>query len=194
MDEVVRDYDDDDPHGVSRISAPIDGTAFFPGGHGLWRGVEPHGALPNWFPENSVMFVGHNFDSLRAYEQSLKRGIESVEGTTWRKLRTYVALAGFALGDCFFTNALMGLQPNGALGALKTTDRFRFECREFLPEQIDTVRPRAVVALGPVADDELRHVRPSVPILALMHPYATIRSPGLAEAEGIRLRSFLAGV
>lgn len=191
MEKVVRDYDDSDPEGVQRVGDPINGTAFFPGGHGLWRGLEPHGRLPGWFPENPVMFVGHNFDSVRGYKRSLIRGIELVKSTTWAKLLQYIGFAGLTPEQCFFTNALMGLQPETSIGALKTTERFRAQCREFLGEQIEIVRPKVLVALGPVAAGDLGQVAAPVPVLALMHPYAAIRSPRLPLTEGTRLAALL---
>jgi len=87
------------------------------------------------------MFIGHNFDKVTGYRNSLKRGIELISGATWRKLREYISVAGLTPELSFFTNALMGLQPAGSLGPLKTTDRFRHECRMFLHEQIAIVRP-----------------------------------------------------
>jgi hypothetical protein len=191
MNEVVRDYGDGNLNGVQRIGEPIGGTAFFPGGHGVWRGLTPYGTLPQTFPEQSAMFVGHNFDKVKGYERSLQRGIEAINGTTWRKLREYIAFAELRSEECFFTNALMGLQPENSLGPLKTTDRFRAECREFLREQIRIVQPRAIISLGPVAAEDLRGLSITVPTLALMHPYATIRREGLAQAEGLRIKHFL---
>jgi uracil-DNA glycosylase family 4 len=191
MDEVVRDYEDGDLNGVRRVGDPINGTAFFPGGHGVWRGLAPHGSLPQAFPEQSVMFVGHNFDKVKGYERSLKRGIEIINGPTWRKLREYIAFAELQPEECFFTNALVGLQPEKSRGPLKATDRFRAECRHFLGEQIRIVQPRAIISLGPVASEDLRGLLSAVPTLGLMHPYATIRREGLAQAEGVRVKHFL---
>ena len=191
MDDIVRDYDNGDPSGVQRVGAPIDGTAFFPGGHGLWRGTEPHGPLPEFFPRNPVMFVGHNFDSVRGYERSRQRGIELIRNTTWAKLLQYIAAAGLSPEECFFTNALMGLQPATSVGRLKTTELFRAECRQFLSEQVRIVRPRAIAALGPVAAQDLDRLDTGLPVIALKHPYATIRLPDLAVTEGARLKSLL---
>ncbi len=191
MDEVVRDYEDGDLNGVRRVGEPINGTAFFPGGHGVWRGVTPRGSLPQAFPEQSVMFVGHNFDKVEGYERSLKRGTEAINGTTWRKLREYIAFADLQPEECFFTNALMGLQPERSRGPLKATDRFRAECRHFLDEQIGIVQPCAIVSLGPVASEDLHGLSSIVPTLGLMHPYATIRREGLAQVEGLRIKHFL---
>ncbi|HEX3549081.1 MAG TPA: uracil-DNA glycosylase family protein [Candidatus Elarobacter sp.] len=193
MDAVVRDYDDADPEGVRRVGDPIDGTAFFPGGHGLWRGLEPHGPVPMLFPEECVLFVGHNFDKVAGYERSLQRGIEVVNGPTWRNLREYIAHAGLRPEQCFFTNALMGLQPEKARGRLKTTERFRAECSAFLKDQIDLVRPRAVVALGPVAQKYVADIATTAPMLGLMHPYAAIRRADFTRLEGRRLKDFLSG-
>lgn len=46
------------PKGVIRVPAPIAGTAFFPGGHGLWRPdvLKP---LPE-FPLGGIMVLGHD--------------------------------------------------------------------------------------------------------------------------------------
>jgi hypothetical protein len=192
MDDVVRDYNDADPQGVQRVDEPIHGTAFFPGGHGLWRGLEPHGPLPERFPENAVMVVGHNFDSVRGYRLSLERGIELVKNPTWAKLREYLAFADQSLEQCFFTNALMGLQPEKSRGPLKTTDRFRSECRLFLGEQITIVHPIAIVALGAVASADLEDIQAEVPMIAMMHPYAAIRAPGLAQRRACGLSTFSA--
>ena len=50
--------------GAVKVHRRVDGTAFFPGGIGLWRGLEPYGdALPN-FPRRPIMILGHNFDKV----------------------------------------------------------------------------------------------------------------------------------
>ena len=60
------------PAGVVAVPQPIPGTAFFPGGYGLWRpdASEP---LPP-FPKRGVMVLGHDFDSQSGYRESLARG------------------------------------------------------------------------------------------------------------------------
>jgi len=191
MDEIVSDYDDADPDGVRRIGEPIDGTAFFPGGHGVWRGRNPHGALPTYFPERPVMFVAHNFDKVAGYQRSRRRGIESVTAATWKNLLAYLSVAGLTPEDCFFTNALMGLQPSKALGKLKTTPLFRAQCRTFLSEQIATVRPRLVVALGAVAKADLAGIPTAQGALMLMHPYAANMDKAAPGIEGAKLRAAL---
>jgi uracil-DNA glycosylase len=191
MDFVVTDYDADDPESVRRVGEPIDGTAFFPGGHGIWRGRNPHGPLPTYFPDRPVMFVGHNFDKVAGYERSRKRGVEVLGAATWKNLLSYISFAGLDPAECFLTNALMGLQPSKALGKLKTTTLFREQCRTFLSEQIALVQPRLIVALGAVARADLAGIPAACDALTLMHPYAANMDKAAPAAEGQRLADAL---
>src|SRR5258708_2505879 len=72
MNRLVVDY----PVGVERtgesVSALIESTACFPGGTGLWRGDCHGGPLPLYFPQQPVMFVGHNFDSIEAHGRAVR--------------------------------------------------------------------------------------------------------------------------
>ena len=194
MDEIVRDYNDTDPDSVQRIREPIDGTAFFPGGHGLWRSAHPHGQMPQQFPEKSIMLVGHNFDSVQRYGWSVKRGIEVMKWPTWRNTRAYISYADLTEEQCFFTNALMGLQPKASRGMLRATDLFRAECLTFLGEQIAIIRPKAVIALGKESSQQIAALSPAVPVLNLLHPLAALRHASLAQSEGRRLGQFLANL
>jgi len=191
MDSVVTDYDDGDPESVRRVGEPIDGTAFFPGGHGIWRGRDPHGPLPAYFPDRPVMFVAHNFDKVAGYERSRKRGVEALGAATWKNLVSYISFAGLHPEECFFTNALMGLQPSKALGKLKTTTLFREQCRVFLGEQIAFVQPRLIVALGAVAREDLAGIPAACGALSLMHPYAANMNKAVPAGEGRRLANAL---
>ncbi len=62
--------------GAVKVHRQVDGTAFFPGGIGLWRGLEPHGEAPLNFPSQPIMVLGHNFDKVAGLEASWTRGIE----------------------------------------------------------------------------------------------------------------------
>lgn len=131
----------------STLSDLIPGTAFFPGGSGLWRGLEARGPMPALFPDSPVMFVGHNFDSIRAFDKAFLNGGEA-NGEFWRRL--LVILDGASLGpeECFFTNVLMGLKPGSATGSMPSIRGYRDQCAQFLQKQIEIVRPSVVVALG----------------------------------------------
>jgi hypothetical protein len=57
MQLLVRRYHPEVRRTGSTISEIVNGTAFFPGGCGLWSGSIPFGAMPELFPDLPVMFV-----------------------------------------------------------------------------------------------------------------------------------------
>lgn len=147
MHDTVTEYDPTVPAPPSKVSDLIQGTAFFPGGTGLWRGSERFGKLPEYFPNGPVMLVGHNFDSIDAFKRSRENGGE-VKGQFWQKLRSILDAAGLQPEKCFFTNALMGFKPGSATGRMPGGRQYREQCRRFLRKQVEIVRPTAVIALG----------------------------------------------
>ncbi len=167
------------PETVERTGATldelIDGTAFFPGGAGVWRGEVCHGPLPPHFPVRPLMLVGHNFDSKRAFEKSKAPGGER-QYPFWTTLKAILSAAGVNLSDCFFTNALMGLQPGSASGPMPRCAGYKEQCRAFLARQVEIVQPRALAALGNASKEELRKAAKAFPELGrlptahLMHP------------------------
>ena len=166
--------------GAIEVGNQVDGTAFFPGGTGLWRGLEAYGKLPDEFPEAPIMFLGHNFDSVKGHKDSCTRGIERMNTGTWHFLIRYLAAAELDPAGGFYTNAFVGLQPKNANGTLYANEEFYQECRAFLIEQISIVRPRLIVALGQNAARELDLVigrlplLQSMPSIQLMHPGAIL--------------------
>ena len=97
--------------GAVKVHRRVDGTAFFPGGIGLWRGLDPQGAAPSHFPRRPIMILGHNFDKVAGLEASWKRRIEVMGGATWLILQRYLETAKADMLECFFTNVFVGLQP-----------------------------------------------------------------------------------
>jgi hypothetical protein len=78
MESMVTEYNDQ----AIKVRKRIDGTAFFPGGVGLWRGRCKNGRMPVHFPKAPVMLLAHNFDAELMFEDSVCRGIEKMdEGT-----------------------------------------------------------------------------------------------------------------
>jgi hypothetical protein len=128
MDIIVNDYGSLGRTNVT-LESLINGTAAFPGGSGLWRGDRTNGALPKYFPSEPIMFIAHNFDSQRSHDRSLLRGSESTKSPFWKHLRAYLDHAYIPLGTCFFTNALMGLQPGSATGSMSSSALFKKQCR-----------------------------------------------------------------
>ena len=142
------------PRGVIPIPTPkIAGTAFFPGGSGLY--LEGDGQSKVEFPLHGAMVLGHNFDSEAGFGESVNRGKEKLSTGAWGRLLKLLAGAEVPVARCFFTNAFMGLcegddsfdYSGRAHGA------FRTACSAFLRAQIEFQRPRLILTLG-------RHVPP----------------------------------
>ena len=156
--------------GAIEVHQEIDGTAFFPGGAGLWRGISPKGVLPDEFPLNSIMFLGHNFDSVQGHRESCIRGIERMNTGTWHFLIRYLKAADISPQCGFYTNALVGLQPDKANGKMYATAKFYSECNRFLVRQVAIVQPQLVVALGRKAAEQLELIDTTVRVVELLHP------------------------
>lgn len=198
MHRVVRDYDPTVGRTGRNIQELIAGTAMFPGGAGLWRGAEPFGALPEWFPDSPVMLVGHNFDSVAAHERARRKGGEA-ESFFWQVLRGFLNEGGVLLERCFFTNALMGLKPGSAVGPMPSVAGYEQQCQAFLARQIEIVVPQAVFALGYDAARLIAKVRPRVRCEMLMHPSARefkplATRPQRIAAQGEKIRHALSGL
>lgn len=180
LDHVVRP---NPPPGVIPLRARIGGTAFFPGGAGLW-GAVPGQPLP-FMPIGGVMVLGHNFDSETGFAASLRRGSENLNGPTWRTLRTVLLRAGIALEECFFTNAYMGLkagaQATGPFPGARDAAFVR-RCQRFLLEQIRLQQPRLLLTLG----------KEVLPVLVPLAPELHVAWTGLrtlpeADQRGVAL-------
>ena len=126
----------------------LPGTAFFPGGMGLWH---PAGGDPSPMPVGGMMVLGHDFYSEAGYRRFLANRGESTRGPTWRNLLALLDRAGIGPERCFFTNAYMGLragsQNTGRFPGARDPG-FVGRCRAFLAEQIQAQEPRLILTLG----------------------------------------------
>ena len=141
------------PEGVVPVPRYIPGTAFFSAGSGLEISDDGATELPE-FPFGGVMLVGHNLDSLPAYERRLESGRPhgslKYPMTTWRNLRRLLRAAEVSTTACFFTNAYVGLNEKATTGVFPGSldSAFSVWCRDFLIEQIEVMRPALLLALG----------------------------------------------
>lgn len=135
------------PRGVVAVPEPIAGTAFFPGGLGLWLEEDnAHQPLPKDF-----MIVGQDFNTLATYERARILGSEANSSATWRNIRKIFPELNIPLTDCFFTNIYMGLRAEG-----RETGRFpgardrNFveRCAAFFRRQMEAVQPKIILTLG----------------------------------------------
>ena len=106
MQETIGEY----PEGTVPVWARIRGTAFFPGGSGLWRPTDSD-RLPT-MPDGQVMVIGQDYYTRAGYLEFLHAGQE-LNTQTWRELRKLFVAARLAEDRCFFTNAWMGLRSEG---------------------------------------------------------------------------------
>jgi hypothetical protein len=154
-----RDY----PTGVVPVPEPIAGTAFFPGGYGLFDHFATAPMPP--FPFGGVMVLGHDFHSVRQYELSRQRGFERPTQPTWRHLLALLADAGIPPAGCFFTNVFMGLREGaattGPFPGRHAPDFVAF-CRRFLLRQLAVQRPRLILTLGIHAPHVLAPLSPEL--------------------------------
>lgn len=142
-------YPGDCPLGVLPVPEAIRGTAFFPGGYGLFVSVSG-GELPR-FPFRGVMVLGHDFHSEAQYRRSLERNCESHSQPTWRNILGLLTQAAIPTDDCFFTNFFMGLrQGTNTTGVFpgSKSNTYVEHCRRFLLRQLEVQRPRLVLTLG----------------------------------------------
>jgi hypothetical protein len=139
------------PAGMSCFPFRLKGQGFFPGGDGLWRDyTQLSQASAGLVAADGIMFLGNDFGTLKSYERLRKKGFENP--LTWKHLKQRVERAGLPVSRTFFTNAVMGLRDNGTALDKKDWDGlplFKAFCREFLAFQIDTLRPRLIVVMGP---------------------------------------------
>jgi uracil-DNA glycosylase len=148
---------------VIRVPEPIIGTAFFPGGYGLWN---PADSLPlPAFPVGGVMVLGHDFHSEAGYNASFARGHESSTQPTWRNLLPVLERSGISPTECFFTNVFMGLRAGtgttGEFPGARNAD-FVDHCQKFLLSQIRALRPTLIVTLGIKAPEILGALSPQL--------------------------------
>jgi hypothetical protein len=135
------------PAGVVPVPGRIAGTAFFPGGAGLWQSGPELPAMPT----GGVMVLGHNFDTLAGFERSLTHAGENLRGETWRNLLSLLDHSRILRECCFFTNVYMGLIDGpSAIGTFPGArdPAFVSRCLTFLGEQIRVMQPSLILTLG----------------------------------------------
>jgi hypothetical protein len=139
------------PEGMSCFPFRLKGQGFFPGGDGFWRAESQLAQVSSGrVVAEGIMFLGNDFGTLKSYEKLRLKSFESPP--TWKRVKARVERAGLPSHLTFFTNAVMGLRVDGT--ALDKRDlnrlpRFKAFCREFLVYQIETLRPKLVVVMGP---------------------------------------------
>lgn len=158
--ERLMPYPDGD-EGMTPFPGRLTGQGFFPGGDGLWRD-DPKNTNPPPVPIGGILYLGNDFGPLETFQTTMERGYET-DGKTWKNLKKRIEEAEkLNTGVCgrlgFYTNAVLGLRNSGGANDdrpwnnsswWKVYDQFADSCRKFLEFQLETIKPRLVVILGP---------------------------------------------
>ena len=157
------------PLGVVPVPEPIDGTAFFAAGPGLYCEQLPSVAGLPLFPFGKTMFIGNNLDAEGPYRQRLASGIAHGDHRqpmrTWRGMYQLLDAAHVNRRDCFFTNAYVGLiegdKPTGRFPGASDPE-FSTWCEDFLRLQIGTMKPAVVATIGADARKFMSRLSPDL--------------------------------
>lgn len=148
------------PPELDQVPAMVTGSAFFPGGCGLWQ---PERELE--FPD--IMVVAQDFSTTAEHSAMLAGRTRDLDSATWRNFRPFASAAGLDLCRCFFTNSVMGLRKQGPSdgknpGYKRRNSGFVVATHDFLRLQVQTVRPRLIVVLGTPAAGIFAAAAPSL--------------------------------
>lgn len=168
---------------VTRIA----GRAFFPGGSGSSEGDQYQIA------ENPILVLGNNFGSYSYYSECVQfHKEEPLSNSTWGELLEIYQQVGLNPKLCFHTNVFMGYIPGQKNSVpMTTTKHFTEDCYSFLAKQIQTIKPRAIIAVGAKAKDALSSLtRDKIPSWASA-TYAELYQSGHFFHQHLNLRSTL---
>jgi hypothetical protein len=172
------------PRGVCPVPEVLPGLGFFPAGSGVW--VEDEVEAP--MPTGRVMVVGQDAGTLAGYQNSLKRGGESVRVASWRHLLDLFRKVGLQPADCFFTNVYMGLQKDAkSTGAFpgRTDREFAARCQQFLAVQIAVQDPHLILTLGTHVPRLLGGLSPELAVWKDVTGFGYLDSHEVSLVEGV---------
>jgi hypothetical protein len=159
ISELIKQLPSKYPPGIHGVFADIRGPAFFPGGKGLVTRKDSFGNYPvgTDLPFRGIMILGHNFDNCKGYKRTKSCGTEllrsngRIQNPTWRNLLDLLEKINIDVGQCFFTNAFMGVikaDSNRGTHPGHLDRDFRKDCREVFLLALKLQQPRLVVTLG----------------------------------------------
>jgi hypothetical protein len=130
----------------------MNGTAFFPGGDGLWKPLP--GDDPG-FPSSGVLVLGSDFGDVTWYDTQFERKVayrQELGGATWRGLLKLVDLARIPRAELFCTNGWPCLREGsdsvkGGIPGARDRD-FTARCIDFLRFTLQQMEPAVIVPLG----------------------------------------------
>ena len=127
------------------ITKRVEGTAFFPGGSGLWENSDE---------EIDILVLGQDFGTEEYYNKILAdETVKDTDCQTWINMLKLFKKAGIKAERCFFSNVFMGVRAdNNMTGPLirksPEYNDYRNKSIEFLKEQIKIINPKIIMVLG----------------------------------------------
>ncbi len=135
--------------------------SFFPGGNGLYEGVD---AIR--FPIGGTLILGSNFGCVGGFinAQGGLRVLDERDNRTWKPLLRLLQSSGIKADECFFTNAWPFLHDGegnlGPVGDWLQDWDLMASCVGFFKYTFTMIQPRLIVALGTGPAAFLSHVWP----------------------------------
>lgn len=145
-------------------------------------------------PEAELMFVGE----APGEDEDLAGG--PFAGKAGELLSKIITAMGYARDDVYIANVLKYRPdiPEGSSGNRKPTPEEMQTCLEYLEEQIEIIRPRALVALGATAAQALlKNMEPvgrlrgkwvefhGIPLMVTYHPAYLLKNQSLTEKRKV---------
>ncbi len=155
-------------------------TAFFPGGHGIWKEFESE-IIP------SIMVLGHDFSTESKFNEMIDGLSNDIDSPTWRNMIKLFDESGICLEDCFFTNIFMGLrQTDSMVGTFPGFKDKSFVDRniEFLKYQISLVKPRCIITLGKYSAEMLASTTED---LTVWRKWAALKSENIGLIKDVSI-------
>ena len=174
------------PDDVAKVERPLSQFAFFPGGCGL-PGIGTDGELPPIAP-GGVLVLGHNFYSVKGFEDQQDKGNDDWSYATGRNLRAMLDAAGIPTERCFFTNFFMGLmKEEKTVGTFPGAKEPAFvqQCLALFRLQLESIRPTSVLVLGGHVPRHLADLAEPLRGWKRCRTFADIDRPGLGLIEAV---------
>lgn len=146
------------PDFVAPIREMIKGTAFFPGGRGIWLEEET-----DIFP--SILVLGQDFSTFEEYLKMLHGHSNDLNCPTWKNIIKLFEQAEINLTECFFSNVFVGLRKTksmvGKFPGFRDKE-FVQKNLDFLDVQVEEIEPKLIITLGIFAPMMLGHLSPDL--------------------------------
>ena len=147
------------PEGMCAFPFRLTGQGFFSCGDGLWRDEKELGAPScGVLPVGGIVFLGNDFGTHASFKRLEAEKYEKPR--TWLHLRARITRAKLPTARVFCTNSILGLRCGEGATALKKSHwqsepSFLKTCDQFLSFQLRFLKPKLLVAMGPVAQQRV---------------------------------------